>query len=305
MSKHLASTNLPMNKVNLDDTAKAFHIPNWKDYDDHQRMAFLRKVAQEGGRDPRIATLCIKIFRDNDVKVRNYKGQAAAILKWVQENMYYINEPGERLQDPIYTLRTGYGDCDDLAILLAAMFESIRLPFRYVLSGKNRETKEVDRWIEGTPMKPIDFSHIYVVVGDRPFGKPKWHYAEPTLKGVQLGWDVVKHHRYNGNSALPELAGSDNMQEKHKLLLPLPMKNEILSFMDWTESDLNIHPKTIWNDVKKSITPRRIIVGLVAGIIIGATIDKLLYETGIVKKPKTRYEHDRESDFGYDSDDNT
>lgn len=638
MSNQLASTMLPMNKVNLDETAKAFHIPNWKDYDDHQRMAFLRKVAQEGGRDPRIATLCIKIFKDNDVRVRDYKGQAAAILKWVQEHMYYINEPGERLQDPIYTLRTGYGDClpkdtyllrddyelvkiseikngdkiwgkdkftrvinvwstgrkkitninlnngstlkatenhnvfvyscsrhgmncpdfytrssncsklkknivelrvselkagmrmlkpelidsgtlhedpdisfinglyvadgymshkyeksdgsissydfsisalkggkkdknrdfiedfckrnslnyrlenksivvkstdwatyllkcgnvakdkrvpslnlnvesisrmldgvladsgisqsgstvfgttskilalqfrimnlilgkscsmifvenhgglgenpifrmtpykerrngidslkitsierevyeddcydmttedhyiylpesdcvvhncDDLAILLAAMYESIRLPFRYVLSGKNRVTKEVDRWIEGTPMKPIEFSHIYVVVGDRPFGKPKWHYAEPTLKGVSLGWDVVKHHRYNGNAALPELAGSDNMMEKHKLTLPLPMKNEILSFMNWTEEDLNLHPKAIWHDVKRSITPRKIIVGLIAGIIIGATVDKLLYETGIVKKPKTRYEHDKDRDSSdYDSNSN-
>ena len=192
---------VPTHKVELDATTKAFHIPSWKDLSEKERMQMLRKIAQEAGRDPRIATLAVQILKNAGVQPRDYRGQAAAILKWVQTNIYYVNEPGERLQDPIYTLKVKYGDCDDLALLFAALCESIRLPWRFVLSGKGRFG--VERWIEGTPEKDIQFSHIYAAVGWPPFNPKYWAYAEPTLKGVDLGWDVVSHMQKTGGLVLP------------------------------------------------------------------------------------------------------
>jgi transglutaminase-like putative cysteine protease len=129
---------------------KVWHLPNWKKGNDVQRIAVLRKIASESGRDPRFATLAVSILKAHNIPPRDYKAQANALLKWVQHNIYYVNEPSERLQDPMYTLKIGYGDCDDMAILLGTLYESIRLDWRFVLSGK--VNGKLTRWIEGTPL---------------------------------------------------------------------------------------------------------------------------------------------------------
>jgi len=186
------------------DTPKVHHLPSWAGMSDPQRLAFLRRIVSHAGRDPRIATLAVKIMREAGVEPRSYKQQAAAILKWVQRNIYYVNEPGERLQDPLYTLRVGYGDCDDMALLLASLYESLRLPWKFVLSGVMPRTKEKVRYEEGSgaPAPNAMWSHIYLKVGWPPFTPSKWEYAEPTLKSAPLGWDVVSAH---GPAAIPEM----------------------------------------------------------------------------------------------------
>jgi hypothetical protein len=106
----------------------------------------------------------------------------------------------------MYTLNVGYGDCDDMALLLGAMCESVKLEYRYVLAGKCNG--KIDRWIEGTPMKNGVWSHIYLIIGYPPFQPKKWVYAEPTLASAKLGWDIVQAK--NGSATmLPELASTD------------------------------------------------------------------------------------------------
>lgn len=194
------------NPINLDSAThypKAWHLPHWKKGDDTTRMKVLREISMRGGRDPRIATLCVQIFKEQGVVPRNYKEQARALLKWVQKNIYYVNEPSERLQDPIYTIKVGYGDCDDMAILLASMFESCKLEWRFVLSGKVKGKST--RWIEGTPLpKGGQWAHIYLVVGYPPFRPSKWLFAEPTLQHVDLGWDIIQAQK-RGENPLPEM----------------------------------------------------------------------------------------------------
>jgi hypothetical protein len=102
------------------DNPKVHHVPAWSGYSDPQRLAFLRTIVVHAGRDPRIATLAVQILREAGVEPRNYAAQSAALLKWVQQRIYYVNEPGERLQDPLYTLKVGYGDCFPAETLLLA-----------------------------------------------------------------------------------------------------------------------------------------------------------------------------------------
>ncbi len=202
-------------KVEL-DAVRVFHLPAWKQGDDRRRVAALREIALEGGRDPRVATLAIQILRRAGVQPRDYPRQAAALLRWVQEEIYYANEPGERLQDPTYTIRVGYGDCDDMALLLGALCESIRLPWRFVLSGK--KGSKLIRWVEGTPYPHgVEWAHIYLTIGWPTFRPKEWRWAEPTLRGVPLGWDVLSRDRPPalsgrppGGAPLPELAGPDD-----------------------------------------------------------------------------------------------
>tara|TARA_Y100000310_G_scaffold303569_1_gene342026 strand:+ start:4869 stop:5855 length:987 start_codon:yes stop_codon:yes gene_type:complete len=204
MSK-LPVHELPTRVKELDmKGTKVHHLPDWEGYDDPQKLAVIRKISEMRGRDPRIAQQAVGILKKAKVKPRQYKKQAAALLRWVQspKNVYYVNEPGERLQDPIYTLKQGHGDCDDQITLLCALFESIRLPWKLVISGREKATNKKVRYIEGSPYpQGCAWSHIYCMVGTPPFRPDRWYFCECTVEGVPLGWDVVSgDHRY-----LPEM----------------------------------------------------------------------------------------------------
>jgi hypothetical protein len=184
---------------------KTYAITGWGRMSDTERLRVIRSVALRRGRDPRIATLVVGILKKAGVSPREYDKQAAVLLAWVQDpkNCYYVNEPGERLQDPLYTLKVGYGDCDDMALLLCSFFESIKLEWKLVISGRHNATKQKVRHVEGDRIQPnVSWSHIYCAVGTPPFKATRWHYCEPTLR-APLGWDVVS----GDASALPEMGG--------------------------------------------------------------------------------------------------
>lgn len=183
---------------------KVYHMPQWDGYGDPKRLDVISRIAESRGRDPQIATLAVSILRKSGVKPRQFKKQAAALLKWVQDHIYYVNEPGERLQDPLYTLKVGYGDCDDMTIVLYSLCRSIRLPVKLVIVGMDRNGRKV-RYHQGDAHYPqgVDWSHIYLAVGDDPFNPRQYNYAEPTVQGAPLGWDVVNAKNFN----IPELAG--------------------------------------------------------------------------------------------------
>lgn len=185
-------------------TPKVMDLPAFDGYSDPKKLDVISRIAEQAGRDPQLATVAVNIFREYSVPPRDYRGQADALLRWVQRNIYYVNEPDERLQDPFYTLKVKYGDCDDLAILVYALARSVRLPAKLVISGTTKSGKKV-RYHHGDRNfdRSVNWSHIYLMIGDRPYGEPKWFYAEPTLN-VPLGWDVVSH---NGD-VLPEMSNS-------------------------------------------------------------------------------------------------
>lgn len=186
---------------------KVTHLAGWGNMSDPARVAFLRNVAEPAGRDPRIRALAASILAQAGVDQRQYERQAAVLLDWVRANVAYLNEPGETLQDPGYTLRVKHGDCDDMAILLAALYESIRLPWRFVLAGTIPRTGERVRWVEGTPFpRGAVMAHIYLAVGFPVFRPQRWVFVEPTVKGAPLGHDVTQPAMPQpSTSTLPEL----------------------------------------------------------------------------------------------------
>ena len=188
---------------------KTYVIPNWYKIRDDKRLEVIREIIERYGRDPRISDLAVKILKDNQVEPRDYRGQAAAILHWVQHHIYYVNEPCERLQAPLATLRMGYGDCDDMVILLMSLFHSIHLPTKLVIAGK--KGKKLVRHIEGNRLqRGIKWTHIYCTVGNNPFTPTQWYFCEPTMK-VPLGWDAVDHLNKTGtlDNPLSELGSLD------------------------------------------------------------------------------------------------
>lgn len=205
---------------------EVYSIPKWGKFSHPQRIAVLRRIARAAADNPRVIETAIDAIRHT--KERDYRAQVAALLRYVQRNIYYSNEAGERLQDPWYTIRHRLGDCDDMAMLLAAMAMAIRLPVLFVLSGPSNGVIEVQfkggkrrfgrrprarkpravRWIEGTPVpKGVKWSHIYLQIGWPPDDPQEWAFGEPTL-GVPLGWDVVGHEAKGGANILPEMRGA-------------------------------------------------------------------------------------------------
>ena len=197
-----APADVEINKLEMGGP-KVYHIPAWDELSDPKRLEVIGGLIEQFGRDPRIATAAVDILKRSGVSPRDYQNQAAALLRSVQNDIYYVNEPGERLQDPIYTLKIGYGDCDDLVILLCSFFESIALPWRLVISGVKKNGDKV-RYIQGDKnIATADWTHIYCMVGNQPFHPKEWFFCEPTIKGVPLGWDVIEAD----DDTLPELLG--------------------------------------------------------------------------------------------------
>lgn len=73
-----------------------------------------------------------------------YAEQAAAVQRWVQDNVQYVRDIHgvETLTPPAYLLRTRQGDCDDQAMLVAALLASIGLKTAIVAGGPSDQRFE-------------------------------------------------------------------------------------------------------------------------------------------------------------------
>lgn len=71
--------------------------------------------------------LSVKFYMDIDIDDPIYK--VMAIGYWVGLNIRYVSDPRglEYIAPPVETIRVKAGDCDDFAVLLAALYESVGL----------------------------------------------------------------------------------------------------------------------------------------------------------------------------------
>lgn len=170
-------------------------VDQWGGWSDEKKLEALRELVTLAAQDPRWRWFVANnILKPAGVEPRDYDGQVAAILKWVQTHIYYTNEHGEQVQTPDWTIKVGNGDCDDLSVLTATLAESIGLKTRFVLAGKNRRGGNV-RYVEGSGKPPhgTSFFHIYLEIGTPALTPVTWIPVEPTLKEVAAGHDVLRH----------------------------------------------------------------------------------------------------------------
>lgn len=193
-------------------------LDGWSKLSHPQRLRVLRQVAEEYGRDPRMALFTVNQVLRGRVEPRDWPSMASALLTWVQTQIHYVNEQEERLQSPWRTIEWGIGDCDDQSTLLATLATSIDLPNRFVLQGrlKGGDKRKIVRYVEGTPapagwLKPngvVEWFHITVILG-WPAGSPStWMAAEPTMRGAPLGYELAKDGIDMDEHGRPYLPGS-------------------------------------------------------------------------------------------------
>ncbi len=114
------------------------------------QIRYLRSIVESSRALPEIRRLARDIvFRVFDRQQRDRRAHAIALARWVQTTIIYVNEMPEVFQTPVTTLAEGYGDCDDQAVLLAALLEAVGIPAYLIAIG----------WSVG-PDAP-DYEHIY------------------------------------------------------------------------------------------------------------------------------------------------
>ena len=130
------------------------------------------ELIKQGAKDFHVRQTAIDILVQRAVKPKDYLGEIKALFEWVQQKVRYTKDTVrvEVLHSAHRMLELRAGDCDDMAILLGAMLESIGHPVRLVLSGPD-------------PLKQDLFTHIYVEV----FHKGRWIPLDATMPHP-MGW---------------------------------------------------------------------------------------------------------------------
>jgi Transglutaminase-like superfamily len=106
-----------------------------------------------------------------------------AIFDWVKNNIEFRGEYSETLQSPEATINLGAGDCDDQAMLAAAMLNSLGYETRFVTVALHGSADE--------------YSHVYVEVKDKQ--TQNWIPLDPTVEQSYPGWepdDVARSESY-------------------------------------------------------------------------------------------------------------
>lgn len=131
-----------------------------------KRMAqIVRKYSSDAG----IAMAARQLTQG--VAERNARGVVERLQGWVRDHIRYVNDPRsiEMVQTPVQTLKIMTGDCDDKAVLLNTLLESMGFVTRFAAIAENND--------------PF-FSHVMAQVrlGTR------WVNLETILPGVGVGW---------------------------------------------------------------------------------------------------------------------
>jgi Transglutaminase-like superfamily len=92
-------------------------------------------LIKQGAKDFHVRQTAIDILLRRGVRPKDYLGEIKALFEWVQQNVRYTKDTFrvEVLHSARRMLELRAGDCDDMAILLGAMLESVGHPVRLVL----------------------------------------------------------------------------------------------------------------------------------------------------------------------------
>ena len=127
----------------------------------------MRRMVKRAKKSRNIRELAMRIVQP--IPNKDWAGEIRAIQQWVQHNIRYTRDIAgvETLQSPEHTVRLRAGDCDDHAMLVAALLQSIYHPARFRAIGKTHNS----------------FCHVYVETKIAN----KWFSVE-TTEPVNLGW---------------------------------------------------------------------------------------------------------------------
>ena len=144
----------------------------------------MKKIARERAGDPLVRKLALNILHQYQIPSNHYVDECLAIGDYVKRKVRYVKDPSniEYLQDPVDLIKqiqagTAQGDCDDQALLTAALLLSV---------GHDPKFRAVRyETVVG------NYNHIYVVVYERnPYKEIQRVVLDCILKDKQIGTEV-------------------------------------------------------------------------------------------------------------------
>ena len=98
-------------------------------------MALMRSIVKKSRSDPDVIAVARSLTEH--LAAKDWVGQVRAVFRFVRDRIRYTLDPNdvETLSTPMRLLRLKQGDCDDKAILLAALLEAIGHPARFKAVG--------------------------------------------------------------------------------------------------------------------------------------------------------------------------
>ncbi|MDZ7692057.1 MAG: transglutaminase-like domain-containing protein [Balneolaceae bacterium] len=125
--------------------------------------------------------------------LRNIDRIADALYRWITRNINYVRDPWniERIQSPDVTLRQKAGDCDDHAILSAALLQTLGIQTGFRIVSRTGRT----------------YDHIYTVFRS-PQGWKSFDTTVAKYPGFQFDERLIKKSKHLPNR-MPEGLGID------------------------------------------------------------------------------------------------
>lgn len=145
----------------------------------------------------RLRAVARYILRAARVPARDIGGEISALFSFVRDRIRYVRDPidVELVHDPLNTLRVGAGDCDDKAVLLAGLLQTIGHKTRFKVVALRRG----------------DFHHVLLDVMYRG----QWVPLDPGAEHAPPGWQhpgVVRSRTYGESKDMAELGSYDFRQ---------------------------------------------------------------------------------------------
>lgn len=128
-----------------------------------QTLTLMRQLTAHYKTDPTIRELALRLTRN--LPQKDFYGEARELWAFVKHNIRYTLDVNgvETIQTPLKTLEYGAGDCDDKALLLAALLESIGHETRFKAVGFHSglinhvllETNIRGKWLAMETTEPV------------------------------------------------------------------------------------------------------------------------------------------------------
>jgi transglutaminase-like putative cysteine protease len=140
----------------------------------------MAELARRGKADQAVRNLAVGLttrgfLNGSGLRQKDFLGEAQRIHAFVRDQIRYVRDTDgiELLHDPVTILQIGAGDCDDKAILLAALLGSIGHPTRFVavafepdrFSHVWLQDNINGRWVDLETTEPIPFGYSVPLKG--------------------------------------------------------------------------------------------------------------------------------------------
>jgi transglutaminase superfamily protein len=145
-----------------------------------ETISMMKQLIDQGMKDPEVNRAAFFILNAARVRDFDFAGQRRAIFNWVAKHIRFVRDitGKETLRTPRETLTVLGGDCDDMTMLLCALFGTIGNQVRIVT-------------ISSDPSPQHAFTHVFAEVLDGN----RWVAADPARRGAAFGRGPERYYR--------------------------------------------------------------------------------------------------------------